>query len=75
MINSFVNRLESIGITVKLSGNYPWIYLTSVNDITVTEKLFANHGWAAFITPVNGDLMYMPNRRATFKLIREYINK
>ena len=30
-ISIFVRRMKRIGITLELVGNYPWIYLDSVN--------------------------------------------
>jgi hypothetical protein len=28
----FVDRMKRIGIDIKLAGNYPWIYINSIND-------------------------------------------
>lgn len=50
-VGKFVTRLKNIGIHVELSGNYPWIYMTKVNDIRVTEVFEANHGFTVFFTP------------------------
>ena len=30
-IDSFVKRLDKIGIKVELVGNYPWLYLDKIN--------------------------------------------
>jgi len=50
-VGKFVTRLKSIGINVELAGNYPWIYMTKVNDIRVTEVFEACHGFTVFYTP------------------------
>ena len=47
-ISSFVSRLKKIGITVELTGNYPWIYLRSVNGHKVYERYYACHGFTVF---------------------------
>lgn len=47
-ISSFISRLKKIGVTVELAGNYPWVYLESVNGYSVHERYYANHGFTAF---------------------------
>jgi len=47
-INTFISRLAKIGIKVELAANYPWIYLTKVNGISVKAKFQAEHGFTAF---------------------------
>lgn len=51
-INIFVKRLEKIGIKVELFGNYPWIYLDSVNGIKVKSKFQADHGFTIAFYPI-----------------------
>ena len=70
LIDKFVRRLNKIGITVKLSANYPWIYLRQINGKWVTEIYAANHGFTAFFY---GNSVRFSDRRAVFKLIRTYI--
>ena len=62
-------RLEKIGITLQLAANYPWIYVTKINGILVTETFQANHGFTAFILQHDG-IMKFADRRELFKLIR-----
>jgi hypothetical protein len=69
LIDKFVRRLDKIGITVKLSANYPWIYLDEVNGEFVTEKYRSEHGFTAFFY-VNS--VKFSDRREVFKLIRTY---
>ena len=46
-ISSFITRLKKIGVT-ELAGNYPWVYLESVNGHRVYERYYANHGFTVF---------------------------
>jgi len=71
MINKVVTRLRNIGILVDLAGNYPWIYLTHVNNNKVIETYYANHGFTAFILQQDGTYT-MPNRKFLFEIIRKY---
>lgn len=72
MIERFVERLRKIGITVELRGNYPWVYLASVNGIAVKERFHANHGFTAFFMPVkHGEEVRFSDRRRVFEKIRE----
>ena len=71
MINKFVDRLQKIGITADLAANYPWIYITHINGIRVTEKFQANHGFTVFY--LNKDGYVWSDRREVFKLIRKYL--
>ena len=70
----FVDRLNKIGIEVKLSGNFPWIYINEICGIRVTEKFEANHGFTVMFLPGRND---SPPSQFTditeiFKLIRKY---
>lgn len=65
-----IDRLNKIGITLDLVGNYPWIYVRKINGKTVTEKYLANHGFTmAFINGTDGTLTDL---KEIFKLIRKY---
>lgn len=66
----FINRLKKIGIEVELIGNYPWVYLRSVNGNIVKEKFMANHGFTAFF---NHHDVKFSDRREVFKKVREYV--
>ena len=72
LIRTFIRRLNKIGITVSIGGNYPWIYLLTINDIPVTEKYQSEFGFTAFF---NLKKEVFSNRRKVFKLIRKYSNK
>jgi len=72
-INNFITRLRNIGISLEFAANYPWIYLTKINGVKVTEKFHANHGFTAFYSSWDGTRI--SDRREVFKLIRKYINE
>lgn len=74
IVRKFVTRLRKIGIEVELVGNYPWIYLFSVNGKKVTEKFYSNHAFCAFLAPatINGKWRFT-DRRVVFKKIRQVL--
>jgi len=74
-ITRFVERLDKIGIKVTLMGNFPWIYLSTINGKPVTEKRDANHGYnIAFEGTKPGHPAYkFTDIHKTFVLIRKYV--
>lgn len=76
-IEVFVERLKKIGIDVKLSGNYPWVYIDEICGIKVKEKFEGNHGFTIIFLPVRNDSppSDFTDIKKIFQLIREYINK
>jgi len=73
IIASFVKRLKRIGVDVELSANYPWVYLTKVNGVPVTEKFRSEHGFTAFHLVVE-DFKWS-DRRRVFTKIRELLSE
>lgn len=72
-IKSFIFRLNRIGITVELAGNYPWIYLDKINGKRVTEKFQADHGFTIAFTPIRpGQELKFTDIKEIFELIRKY---
>ena len=71
IIASFVKRLKRIGVEVELVLNYPWVYMTKVNGVLVTEKFMANHGFTAFFV-ARGERW--SDRRKVFAKIRELLS-
>lgn len=47
----FVKRLKRIGIEVTFIGNFPWVYLDTVNGKKVKGTYQGNHGFTAFWYP------------------------
>lgn len=74
-LDIFINRLNKIGITIELFGNYPWIYLDKINNIKVTETFLANHGFTIMFLPKRrGENSEFTDIKENFKLIRLYTN-
>lgn len=71
MLGKFVKRLQKIGIETTYTGNYPWVYLDTINGKRVAEKFQANHGFTAFMQ--TNKEFNITDRREVFKLIRKYI--
>ena len=72
-LNLFMQRMERIGITLKLSGNIPWIYLESINGHRVKEEDFtSNHGFTFGWYPKLGSKFTFDDLPETFKIIRKY---
>ena len=72
----FVDRMNRIGIDIKLAGNYPWIYINSINGKRVTEIFEANHGFTIAFLPVRADKeLELTDIGEIFKLIRKYITE
>ena len=76
-IKVFVERLKKIGIDVKLSGNFPWVYIDEICGIRVTERFAANHGFTVMFLPGRNDSppSDFTDIAEIFKLIRKYTNK
>jgi hypothetical protein len=72
----FVDRMNRIGIDIKLAGNYPWIYINSINGKRVTETFEANHGFTVAFLPVRADKeLELTDIGEIFKLIRKYVTE
>ena len=72
----FVDRMKRIGIDIKLAGNYPWIYINSINGKRVTEIFEANHGFTIAFLPVRADKeLAFTDITEIFKLVRKYVTE
>ena len=72
-LDIFVKRLEKIGIEITLFGNYPWIYLDTVNKNKVKETFQANHGFTIAFLPVRLEQeLNFTDIGEIFKAIRKY---
>lgn len=67
-----MKRMNSIGIKLECSSNYPWIYLDSVNGMRVTEKRFSEHKFTLGIE--TDGKMFHENLKDVFVLLRKYKN-
>ena len=73
MIKQFTERLAKIGIKLTYIGNYPWVYLDTVNGKKVKGTFMANHGFSAFTLGVNDGVHRISDRRVLFNKIREML--
>jgi len=73
----FIERLKKIGIDVKLSGNFPWVYISEINGIRVKETFQANHGFTVMFLPGRNDSppSDFTDIKEIFNLIKKYIKK
>ena len=72
----FVDRMKRIGIDIKLAGNFPWIYINSINGKRVTETFEANHGFTIAFLPIKNDKeIEFTDITEIFKLIRKYVTE
>ena len=72
-IKVFVERLAKISIDVELVGNYPWIYVDSINGKRVTETFRADHGFTLAFYPIRMDQeLRFTDISKIFKLLRKY---
>ena len=76
-ITVFVERLKKIGIDVKLSGNFPWVYIDEICGIRVTESFCGNHGFTVMFLPGRNDspVSEFTDIEEIFKLIRKYVKE
>lgn len=72
-LDVFVKRLKKIGIDVQLIGNYPWIYLDTVNGNKVKEKHESEHAFTMAFLPVRADRPFVfTDLKYIFEIIRKY---
>jgi len=75
-LDIFIDRMEKIGIDIKLSANYPWIYIDSINGKRVKEVFMGRYGFTiAFLPLRNNEELKLTDVNEIFKLIRKYIQK
>lgn len=72
-LTKLINRLKRIGIELHLVSNYPWIYLSKVNGIKISETFMSDYGYTIGYSPKEegGDYVF-PDLDKTFDLIRKY---
>ena len=74
ILKTFINRMNRLGIDVKLAGNFPWIYIQEINGKRVTETFEGNHGFTIAFLPIrNNQQMRFTDIAEIFKLIRKYV--
>lgn len=74
ILKTFIDRMQRLGIQIQLAGNYPWIYIDSINGVRVTETFQGNHGFTIAFLPIRNDQqMQFTDIAEIFKLIRKYV--
>lgn len=70
-LSTFVNRLKRIGIYIEMSVNYPWVYLTRVDDHWIKEKRDSDWGFVLGYSKGGGNID-MLDTKELFNIIRKY---
>jgi hypothetical protein len=72
-LNTFISRMKKLDIDVKLSGNYPWIYIDTINGKRVTERFLGNHGFTIAFLPLKPeDKLELTDIKEIMNVIRKY---
>ena len=66
-------RLLAINIVTTYIGNYPWVYLDTVNKKRVKEKYMARHGFTVATVSIGGKIQ-LTDTKKMFQIIRKYCN-
>ena len=73
-IDVFVRRLEKIGIDITILGNFPWIYIHTINGKVVKERYMGDHGFTIAFLPIRKDQkLQFTDIGKIFELIRKYV--
>ena len=64
-------RLLAINIDTTYIGNYPWVYLDTVNKKRVKEKFMAEHGFTVATVSIGGKIQ-LTDTKKIFEIIRKY---
>lgn len=73
-IKVFGDRMKRLGIDITLAGNFPWIYIDTINGKRVKEKFHAEHGFTIAFLPIREEQkLEFTDIGEIFKLIRKYV--
>ena len=73
-IDVFIRRLEKIGIDITILGNFPWIYIHTINGKVVKERYMGDHGFTIAFLPIRkGQRLEFTDIGKIFELIRKYV--
>ena len=65
--------MKKININIELMGNFPWVYINTINGKKVIEKFEAEHGFTiAFLPCKAGKEIEFTDLTKIFELIRKY---
>ena len=65
-------RLLAINIVTTYIGNYPWVYLDTVNKKRVKEKYMAEHGFTVATVSGTAGKIELTDTKKIFEIIRKY---
>ena len=72
-LHTFHDRLEKLDIRIDFALNVPYVYINKINDKTVTEKFYSDHGFTCATIPIRaGGELKFTDIKEIFKLIRKY---
>ena len=75
ILEIFIDRLERIGVNVKLVSNFPWVYIDEINGKHVKENFEAEHGFTVAFLPLTTERkLHFTDITEIFKLIRKYVD-
>ena len=72
----FIQRMKKIGIDIEINGNYPWVYIDSINGNKIKEEDFYNsdYGYTIAFLPIRHiEKLELLDINKTINLIRKYI--
>ena len=71
----FRDRMKKLNIDIELMGNYPWIYIDSINGNRIKREDYfeGNHGFTIGFLPIRPDQeFHFTDITKIFELIRKY---
>ena len=73
-IQAFRDMMEAMDIDIVLIQNYPWIYITEINSVKVTEKFKSEYGFTLAFRGIKDDSeITFTNKKKLFELISKYV--
>jgi hypothetical protein len=76
-LDVFRNRMKKLNIDIQFVGNYPWIYIDSVNGNRIKREDYfeGNHGFTIGFLPIKPDEpFHFTDITKIFELVRKYRN-
>ena len=57
-ITTKLKAFATKGVTITLAGNYPWVYIETINGKPVTEKHASEHGFVFAVYQLKGGVRF-----------------
>ena len=75
-LDTFIARLEKIGLKVELAMNYPWVYLEKIDGKMIKEKRSSEYAFTLGFMPKYGEVDFsFLETQETFRIIRKYSSR